>query len=224
MIVNVEGIKGGTGKSIVSMASLDVLEQAGRSAFLVETDPSNPDVWKSYKDLVPSITLDLSESSGWIELINAIDANRDRTVVINGAARSDTGLAQFGSLLEQGAKEIGKQLTTLFVINRQRDSVELLKKYHQYLPTARVHALRNLYWGNSEKFETYNTSKTKADLEARGGRSINFPDLADRVADRLYVERLSISAAMTKLPLGDRVELGRFRAEVKAAIGGVLDE
>jgi len=38
-------------------------------------------------------------------------------------------------------------------------------------------------------------------------KALNFPDLADRVADDLYKDRLTISAAEEKLPLGNRAEL-----------------
>ena len=49
------------------------------------------------------------------------------------------------------------------------------------------------------------------------------PDLADRVSDDLYSKRLSISRAMTELPIGNRAELARWRREAARMIGEVIN-
>ena len=46
------GSKGGVGKSIVSMATIDYLQEQGESILLIESDTSNPDVWKGYHECV----------------------------------------------------------------------------------------------------------------------------------------------------------------------------
>jgi len=51
-------------------------------------------------------------------------------------------------------------------------------------------------------------------VEGQGGKSVTLPDLADRVADDIYTQRLSLSAASTMLPIGNRAELLRWRGEV----------
>ena len=43
----VGGGKGGVGKSLMSMALLDFLHTSGRRPYLVETDTSVPDVFKT---------------------------------------------------------------------------------------------------------------------------------------------------------------------------------
>jgi hypothetical protein len=45
-------------------------------------------------------------------------------------------------------------------------------------------------------------------VEGRGGKSITLPDLADRVADDIYVTRLSLAAAAKSPPIGNRAEPG----------------
>jgi cellulose biosynthesis protein BcsQ len=42
------GSKGGVGKSIMTVVTLDYLIDAGEKVLLVECDTSNPDVWKAY--------------------------------------------------------------------------------------------------------------------------------------------------------------------------------
>jgi hypothetical protein len=47
-------------------------------------------------------------------------------------------------------------------------------------------------------------------------------DLADRVADDLYTQRLSIGAAAKALPIGNRAELRRWRGEVRKVLSQLL--
>jgi hypothetical protein len=57
---------------------------------------------------------------------------------------------------------------TLWVINRQRDSLELLKEYMESLPGSTVHVVRNTYFGDQGKFELYNGSKMRKTVEDGG--------------------------------------------------------
>jgi hypothetical protein len=93
----VGGDKGGVGKSMVSMALLDYLLARSASTMLIESDTSNPDVCKAYKDSLPCELLDLDKVDGWIQLVNACHAHRDRVVVVNTAARNNAGVATFGT-------------------------------------------------------------------------------------------------------------------------------
>ena len=220
----VGGGKGGVGKSMVSMALLGYLLAKSVPALLVESDTSNPDVYKAYRAAVPSELVDFDRVDGWIQVVNTCDANRDKAVVVNTAARSATGVAKFGSTLGISLAELGRSLVGLWPINRHRDSVELLKDFMDAMPECRVHVLRNLYFGEESKFELYAGSKAvRPRIENGGGKALNFPDLADRVADDLYKDRLTIAAAVENLPLGNRAELRRWRAAVGRMLAVVVD-
>jgi hypothetical protein len=106
------------------------------------------------------------------------------------------------------------------VINRQRDSLELLREFIDAVPKAAVHVLRNRYSGEERKFELYNGSKIREEVESPGGSSITRPDLADRVADDIYVRRISLKVAARELPIGNRAELGRWRGDVRKVLAG----
>ena len=58
----VGGSKGGVGKSMVTMATLDYLLDRGESVLLIESDTSNPDTWKAYKDVTETELLNLDEA------------------------------------------------------------------------------------------------------------------------------------------------------------------
>ena len=222
------GDKGGVGKSMVSVALVHHLAQRGTALLLIETDTSNPDVWRCYEQEpgIVSRSVGLDDADGWITLVNLCETHPDHTLVINTAARNNTGIARHGDILNGAVQELNRALVALWVINRQRDSVALLKRFLPSIPTATVHVLRNLYFGDSEKFELYNQSALRQTLEARGGRSLDFPDLADRVADDLISQRLSIARALRELPLGNRAELRRWEKACAATLGAIteLDE
>nr|WP_229653899.1 P-loop NTPase [Pseudomonas syringae]QOU99720.1 hypothetical protein [Pseudomonas syringae pv. actinidiae] len=219
----VGGGKGGVGKSFTTVGLVDTLIQAGFKVLLIESDTSNPDVWKMYKDEVECRLVDLDDANGWIDLVNVCDEFSDHVVVVNTAARNNKGVAAYGETLNSTLGELNRKLITLWVINRQRDSLELLKEYREALPGSTVHVIRNAYFGDEMKFELYNSSKTKESIESEGGKSLMLPDLADRVSDDLYSKRLSIGQALKELPIGNRAELTRWRRDVNKVMGEVLN-
>ena len=208
----VTGGKGGVGKSILSMLLVDFLTQyLKKKIILIESDTSNPDVGKTFvnNDDVEVIFLSLDNADGWIELVNYCET-KDRDIVINFAARSGEAIKKFAGTLIGSLEELNRSLDSFFVINRQRDSIELLKKYMDAVP-GELHVVRNTFYGAPEKFELFNNSKTKIEAEKRGA-TIDCPDLADRVADDLYSNRFSIAKAVIEMPLGNRAELKRWRS------------
>jgi len=191
----VGGSKGGVGKSMMTLATVDHLLKRGANVLLVECDTSNPDVWKAYKEEVETELIDLDEADGWIHLVNTCDRRSDSVVVINTAARNNLAVKQYGSTLDSSLEELGSQLIALWVINRQRDSLELLREFIDAVAKAGVQVVRNGYFGEERKFELYNGSKIREEVESRGGKSITLPDLADRVADDIYVRRISLNVS-----------------------------
>ena len=221
----VGGSKGGVGKSMVSLSLVDYLLQRDKKVLLVETDNSNPDVHKALQGVVESQIIDLDEASGWVSLVNVCDQKKGHVVVVNTAARNNRGVSKFGATLNDTLAEWGRELMTLWVINRQRDSLELLADYQMAIQSTKLNVLMNGYFGDEAKFELYNSSKIKVAIENElKGKSRLFPELADRVADDLYSKRLSIEAASKEMPIGNRAELGRWRRLVAALFDDLLGE
>jgi hypothetical protein len=208
----VGGGKGGVGKTMVCVGLTDTLISLQENVLLIESDTSNPDVYKMYMDELETRLLDLDTADGWIDLVNICDEKKDHTVVINTAARNNKGVAAYSQTLRNTLQELKRDLVTFWVINRQRDSVELLKEYLEELPDTRLHVVRNEHYGEESKFELYNNSKLRDQVEDAGGLSLMFPDLADRVSDALHSQRLSIQAALKIMPIGNRAELLRWRS------------
>jgi CobQ/CobB/MinD/ParA nucleotide binding domain len=207
----VGGSKGGVGKSMVTLALADYLQRQGIHAVLLETDTSNPDVMKALRDEIRCAAYDLDDADGWIGFVNFCDTHRDAAVIVNTAARNQTGVTRYGGTLARTLEELGRQLVVLWVINRQRDSLELLHIFGQTFPDTLTHVVRNGYFGAPDRFTLYQESQLRKAIETKG-RSLDFPDLADRVADELRSQRISIRKAAEMMHIGERAELLRWRA------------
>ncbi|HTP30381.1 MAG TPA: P-loop NTPase, partial [Anaeromyxobacteraceae bacterium] len=171
----VGGGKGGVGKSIVAMTLADYLLEKGEEVLLIESDTSNPDVAKAYRDRTATAIVNLDEADGWIELVNLCEKHSNSAVVINTAARNHDGVANYGMTLSSTLADLKRRAVALWLINRQRDSLELLNKFLDALPNCELHVVRNSFFGDEWKFELYNASKAKATVEARGGKTLTFP-------------------------------------------------
>ena len=225
-IIYVGGSKGGVGKSKMCYALIHFLTSNEKNkVLLVETDTSNPDVYKAHsRDDLPSIVckqVNLDVSDGWIELVNLADEMPDHHIVINSAARSNAGTEKYGATLRDTLPELQRDFMAFWMINRQRDSVELLREFLKAFPDATIHVFRNLYFGEPEKFELYNGSKARSLIEEKG-KTFNFPDLADRVADKVYSQRLPLAAALQDLPLADKAELRRWIGKCSEIFSEIL--
>jgi hypothetical protein len=213
------GAKGGVGKSLASMAFLDFLGARGVTPVLVETDTSNPDVGKSYGTTVETELLDLDSRDGWLALLTLCEQS-EHPIVINTGSRNSAAVTQYADLFALGLDELGAELVALWVINEHRDSLELLRQFRSSLPRSRVHVLRNQHCSSS--FPLYEASQIRQDIEAAGGKSLTFPELANRVTRELYERRLTLQAATREMPFGSRIELKRWRREVGEVFSQVV--
>ena len=123
--------------------------QRGARVLLVETDISVPDVWRAYEHVpgVEGLTLDLDDVDGWIVRGTTLSRHPGWVAVVNTAARNDRGIVSHGSMLTRALAKLGRPLVTLWVINRQRDSLELLDEYLRVMPDALTHVIRNGHFG-----------------------------------------------------------------------------
>lgn len=218
------GQKGGVGKSLVSLALIDYLTALKHSVHLIESDTSNPDVGKAHESTAIPVTLNqLDDIHGWMALLDTLEQNPVTDFIVNTAARSQAGFERHYALLLNSLSELQLNLETFWVINPDRDSLQLLVQYRKLLPgLLKVHVVKNGYFCDDSDFEMYNNSSLKKEIEACGGLSIFFPKIASRVAKRIYSERLSIDKAASTLTLSERAELSRWRTAVSHCFQGVV--
>lgn len=219
-IIFVGGGRGGVGKSMVTIAVVDVLMMRGEKVLLVESDDSNPDVYKALNELVPSAIQNLDGEDGYMGLSNIIKKNPDACIVVNTAARATNGIIKHGGIVSNTAKELKRELVMLWAMNRQRDSIELLRDVLGVTEKgwSATYAVLNTYFGAPEKFMSFNNSKQKERVKG----VVVFPELNDMVADKLNDERLALSNAESGMTIAERSVLARFRKAANEAFSGVL--
>ena len=137
--------------------------------------------------------------------------HQDAAFIVNTAARSQAAVAWYGGTLARALDDLVQRLVVLWIISGQRDSLERLLKFGATFPDAVTHVVRNGYFGAPEKFTLYRESNLGEAIEAQL-QSQDFPDLAERVAEELRSQRLSIRKAAESMYIGERAELLRWRA------------
>ena len=213
-IIIIGGGKGGVGKSMVTMATIDALLTDNESITVIESDDSNPDVYKAVNGTVHCEVCNLDDQSGYITLGEIIERNKSEWIVVNSAARATSGLIEHSGLLADVVRELGRELIMVWPVNRQRDSLELLKTFlDKAKGYTETYAVINTYFGMAEKFSRYFAPLTedeqkdttrKPKLREWVTGTIVFPELNDLVAD--------------KLTLAERSALRRFREGSKTAL------
>lgn len=213
------GGKGGVGKTAVTLGVVDFLLTKGKEVVLVETDDSNPDAYKSLHTIVTSDVCNMDTEKGYLEFGRIIESHPNAYIVVNTAARTRVQLEKFGSYLPDAATASNRELIMLWVINRGRDSLELLDGFLDlgYNFTA-THAVKNLHFGESSDFLLFNSSNVKK----RVSSTIEFPSLNDLIADKINIDRLALSNASDKLFFMEKSALFRYRAAITDAFEGVL--
>jgi hypothetical protein len=224
-IFYVGGSKGGVGKTLTSIAAIDAFQRQGRRILLIDADEANPDCLKAYEsqaDTVVGYALNLNDEEEWSRLIDIIEQYPDHVVIINSAAGALRALKARAAMLQEALPELNRTLTVLWPINRQRDVLEAAADFLEVMKEAKIHIVRNGYFGEERKFELYNSSKLRQTIEARGGKSLLLPELADRVADQIYTNRVAINVAIETMSIGSKIELKRWRTEVETMFGEIL--
>jgi hypothetical protein len=205
-IYYVGGGKGGVGKSMISLTLIQYLiDKYGESKTinLIETDESNPDVGRVYRGKIPVTNAILDENEkGWILMSELIETSTNTLFVINSAARSIMGIRKHGrnftSVLESG--KVPYSLVTLWPMNRQKDSVNLLEDFLEYVTFGSVYPVRNCYFGEPGDFTLYAKCLPESQiLKSRISKTLNFPALADIIADDFYTGGKTIPETVDSL-------------------------
>jgi hypothetical protein len=219
-VIIVSGGKGGVGKSVVALGTADALLARGVSITLIETDDSNPDTAKTLNgaDRVSIEVASIDDESGYIRAANAIErAAPSSTVVVNTPARGLASLLTNWFIIDEVAGATGREIVVLFPINRQRDSVELLREQIAGARGAPVVAILNTYFGAPEKFSLFSGSRTRNDCASVA----IWPELTDVIADRMTNERKRLDLAASAdggFTIAERSTIRRYREAVATAL------
>ncbi|MFK8184492.1 MAG: P-loop NTPase [Phormidesmis sp.] len=231
-VIWVTGGKGGVGKSTFARGLLDILREAGLNVAAFDGDPTNAQLFRYY-DGVQRIELDTQGEAD--TLLNDMDAGKADIFLVDVAAGGSQTLLDLENdigLISE-VMDMGYRFTVVSVMSRIKDSVNLLKASLEMTSDFDVQhvAVKNLYFGNEDRFSLFKDSKTEARLKEGGGVVVEMPDLFDDTYELLDKLNLPFRSMLNdeSFPRAQRSRINRwlkdFEREVRKAgqeTGGVL--
>jgi hypothetical protein len=229
----VGGSKGGTGKSLVAMGLIDYLQRTypQDEILLFETDATNPDVGRLYRKTkgmtVENLALNEDEDN-WANLIDLIDQSNTPHIVINSMAGANLGIEARGQFLNEALDEgiIEVEFRCLWIMNKDKDSVDLLRQYMDHIKYATVYPVKNLWFGKETDFSYYHDSNEGRYIhdmvQKRGGRDFCFPVLNSKLTHRLYTQQMPFSEIRESITGGMRLSLSHWITQVNSIFGNVV--
>ena len=224
LIIWVAGGKGGVGKTTMSRLLTDLLLEKTDYIYGYDCDPINPQFKRFYgAEFLPLTSPDQKTADIAVEtLAEKIEAKTHDYIIIDSPAGE---VDMLGQLEERFAfisnlSKMGARLTRAFVMSTTPESVNLLQRSlddTRGLPVGHV-AVRNLHFGGPHYFDAYNDSKTKTQLEGRGGLTVDFPELGAIASSSIDQKSLTYSEAIEKesgLPTMRRSMVYQWRENVR---------
>ena len=209
-IFSLDSLKGGTGKSLVGTALVDVALSAGKKILIVEADMSNPVLGKIYSDQEVYST-ELITKEDFLELSTEIKNSDAEIIIINNAAVHSW--ESFGKYVINNIEEFGAaELNVVWVANSEKDVLEKFVDFYEKCPAAKMHFCMNDHFAGRRGFDLWKNSKIRTKILEAGGSELSFPDIATRVAGEIRNRRLPWSK-IEELDFGDRIEAVEIRHE-----------
>jgi hypothetical protein len=233
----VDGDKGGVGKSLAARALVQFyLEQPAdhRPRLVVfDADHSNPDVCgrdglKAGDGILSTGLLDLSTEAGWIDFAGRLEKIRDIDcrVIVNMPAQIGSVFDGRIGLVADVLREA--QAVPVWVLSRTRESITALEHRVRHLPSQYTVglAVRNLFFGEVDKFVLWDTSPLRKTLLQGGGwLETELPELNDQLlvmmGRRPFHEVARTGIDHQPLPLGYRLALHTWLGRVVVALSKI---
>lgn len=219
------GYKGGVGKSFMAMTVADYFYNKQQTIMLVETDTTNPDIFKTFENKIPVAAFDMDSEEGWSLLFSACDDNKESTIIVNSAARADKGFSKNVDNLAYATEALQRQVISFFMLNAEKDSMDLLYGFveaSEAIKTHKIVVVKNGYFGEETAFEMFDKSKIKTRIEQGGGTSMYLPPLPSIVRQKIKIDRLTLDEAQKKLTFGDRIFLEAWQSKVRKSLEQIL--
>ena len=219
-IFSLDSLKGGTGKSLIGTAIVDVALSAEKKILIVEADMSNPVLGKIYADQEIYST-ELLVKEDFIELATTIMKSDAEIIIINNAAVH--AWEQFGKYVINNTEEFGAaELNVFWVANAEKDVLEKCVDFQEKCPAAKIHFCMNEHFAGRRGFDLWKNSKIRTKILAAGGSELTFPDIATRVAGEIRNRRLPWSR-IEELDFGDLIEAKEIRNEFQEILAPYIN-
>lgn len=185
-LILITGNKGGTGKSSFARGLLDVYHHLNIACSAYDSDTQNPQLFRHYNKTIGISRINIALRGGADVLLDDLEQQKPAIALVDlpaGAGDSFERYEQDVQLISS-ASELGYRLTIVSVMSRVKDSVNALRLLMEFC-SDRVDyvAVKNLHFGEAEKFKRFDQSRAKEQFLASGGIEIVMPDLFDDTYD-----------------------------------------
>jgi hypothetical protein len=218
-LILLHGNKGGVGKSTNAGCIQHFLPQAK----CIDGDSQNSDFARIIGKEVALVDLRIKE--GWYELMNQLEGV-ETDVIVSMPAGCDPIFTKEIKTIKKITENSGLDIVVLWLMNRQRDSIEMLRLSMDSAPVGVQYiAVLNGYFGETERFSLWNESKFRQEfLTQRGGKEVYFPPLFDVIADKLSRYAVTYEKVMEdkRFTLGDRANILEFLDNVESEMMPVI--
>ncbi|HHC7360975.1 TPA: hypothetical protein ACN30T_004411 [Vibrio parahaemolyticus] len=184
------GNKGGVGKSFLANTYADILKYSkNKNIVIIEADTENPDVARMWSKHATVKKVNLFKREGWLDLVDAIDADKDAEFIVSLPAQIGTALKENLAAFKVMLSELGVEveLNMFFVMSVVIDSVQLAKRaLHDLSGTLdNFDIVLNGAYGNHEDFLAWHESKVKTEI-LKAGKEIYVEKLITRTTVKIF--------------------------------------
>jgi hypothetical protein len=129
-----------------------------------------------------------------MDLTDFMAENADRPLVVSMPAGIGGDFMREANTFFQMAELLDRPVSMFWVINRLPDSVNLLAQTLEAVGTrlSTKIVVKNLFFGDEEKFSRWDNSAVRKRFESSGGKTIGLQELHERVVDKLFADTESV--------------------------------
>lgn len=201
-LVIIAGDKGGVGKTTFARGLLQLYINKDLPCIAYDADTRNPQLNRYFKGFHEGIVrfVDIFTKGGGDGLLIDLEQEQFPIFLLDLPAQSGgffedyvKELAFFNIL----KSELNCKVTMVSVISRVLDSVNLLEKMHSYCKDQVDYVVvKNLFYGENEKFERYHDSPFRKKMKNKGMIEIGMPDMFYKLYDFLDRYSLTLTQAL----------------------------
>lgn len=215
--------KGGTTKSSTTAGLAYLLMNSASYPRIIDTDVSNPDLFKSHHRVLESECLSLEDQDGFVTVARRLaDRSIDREILISCAAGLVEVFLENAPILDLAASRAERPLIIVSPIDQDVDGCNHLPDLLKAMPNATVFAVRPRHFGRPESFRAFNESKLGQAMIA-DNRVIDLPALPDAIMRRFKSERLSFSEIEELHDAAETAALDIWSPKAAAALAPILN-
>ncbi|MBK1990120.1 chromosome partitioning protein ParA [Sphaerospermopsis aphanizomenoides BCCUSP55] len=199
-IVIITGDKGGVGKSTFARGLLHLYINKQLKYLAYDSDHRNAQLYRHYDSAQPGVKLlDIFTRGGADDLLIDLEKELPPLVLVDLPAQSGLFFENFEKDLGvfDAVKGLGYRVTMVSVLSRVKDSVNILRILHKYCGDRVDYVVvKNLFHGEADKFERYDSSDTRTKLLAAGAVEIKMPDLFFKPYDYIDEKNLTFGQVL----------------------------